>query len=240
MGNEVVDYYNSIAEDYDESRFANSYGKFIDAEERRILNKLIDLSADGKRLELACGTGRLTNYATDGLDASEKMIAHARKRHPDVEFREASACDTGYADEQFDLVYTFHFLMHIDEQTFRQVFDEVYRLLRPGGRFIFDIPSKKRRKLLHHKQTSWHGATAMDKADVESLTAGRFKLNRRFGIMMLPVHKLPERLRKPLTGVDYALANSFLKRYSSYHVYELIKNNETSDVQTPKERNHEY
>jgi ubiquinone/menaquinone biosynthesis C-methylase UbiE len=223
MGNEVVDYYNSIAEDYDESRFGNSYGRFIDAEERRILDKIIDLNADDKRLEMACGTGRLTNYATHGLDASEKMIAHAKERHPGVEFREASACDTGYADGLFDLVYTFHFLMHIDEQTVRQVFDEVYRVLRPGGRFIFDIPSKKRRKLLHHKQTSWHGATAMDKADVESLAADRFKLNRTFGIMLLPVHKLPVRLRKPLTRMDYALANSFMRQYSSYQVYELIK-----------------
>lgn len=223
MGNEVVDYYNSIAEDYDKSRFGNSYGSFIDAEERRILNRLIDLSTGGKRLELACGTGRLTSYATHGLDASEKMIAHAKKRHPDVEFHEASACDTGYADEQFDLVYTFHFLMHVDEQTVRQVFDEVYRILRPGGRFIFDIPSKKRRKLLHHKQTSWHGATAMDKTNVERLAAGRFKLSKTFGIMMLPVHKLPVRLRKPLTRMDYALANSSMRRYSSYLVYELIK-----------------
>ena len=223
MGNEVVDYYNSIAEDYDESRFGNSYGRFIDAEERRILDKLIDINADSNRLELACGTGRLTNYSTHGLDASEKMISHAKERHPDVEFREASACDTGYADGQFDLVYTFHFLMHIDDQTVKEVFEEVHRLLRTGGRFIFDIPSKKRRKLLHHKQTSGHGATAMDKSDVESLAADRFKLNRTFGIMMLPVHKLPVSLRKPLTRMDYALANSFMRRYSSYQVYELIK-----------------
>ena len=113
--------------------------------------------------------------------------------------------------------------MHIDDQTVKEVFEEVHRLLRTGGRFIFDIPSKKRRKLLHHKQTSWHGATAMDKSDVESLAADRFKLNRTFGIMMLPVHKLPVSLRKPLTRMDYALANSFMRRYSSYQVYELIK-----------------
>ena len=223
MANEVVDYYNSIAEDYDKSRFDNSYGRFIDAEERKILDKLIDLSVGGNRLEMACGTGRLTNYATHGLDASEKMIAHAKKRHPDVEFREASACETGYDDEQFDIVYTFHFLMHIDMQTIAQVFDEAHRLLRQGGRLIFDIPSKKRRKLLHHKQASWHGATAMDKADVMKISDGKFKLNRTFGIMMLPVHKLPTRLRKPLTKIDYALANSLMKNYSSYQVYELIK-----------------
>lgn len=222
MKTEVVDYYNSIASDYDESRFNNSYGRFIDAEERKIMDKLLTDKAE-IRLEMACGTGRLTNYASYGLDASSEMMCHAKQRHPDVAFRKASACDTGFEDAMFDVVYSFHFLMHIDGETIRDVFDEVYRILKPGGRFIFDIPSRRRRRLLHHKQTSWHGATAMDKADVVLLAGDRFELRRRFGIMMLPVHKLPVRTRKAMQGFDYALANSFLKAYSSYQVFELRK-----------------
>ena len=37
---EVVEYYDSIASTYDDSRFGNSYGRFIDAEERKVLNQL--------------------------------------------------------------------------------------------------------------------------------------------------------------------------------------------------------
>ena len=58
--NEVVNYYNSIADEYDASRFNNTYGKFIDAEERRVLDDIIDLKHEETRLEVACGTGRLT------------------------------------------------------------------------------------------------------------------------------------------------------------------------------------
>ena len=38
---EVVNYYDSIASSYDESRFNNSYGRFIDAQERRVKDQLI-------------------------------------------------------------------------------------------------------------------------------------------------------------------------------------------------------
>lgn len=223
MNKDVVNYYNTIADSYDESRFNNSYGQFIDAEERRILNTLIDVERMPQRLEIACGTGRLTNYATHGLDASANMMALARKRHEKVEFREASATDTGYPDASFDLVYSFHLLMHLDKDTIRQIFDEVYRILRPGGRFIIDIPSRKRREFLHHRQASWHGGTQLASDDIVDMAKDLYKVNSSHGVMMLPVHKLPVFMRKPLVGFDYALANGFLKEYSSYLVFELVK-----------------
>ena len=79
---DVIQYYESIAGDYDESRFGNSYGQFLDAQERSVLDKLIDMREPGCRLDLACGTGRLTGYATHGLDASAAMMERALERHP--------------------------------------------------------------------------------------------------------------------------------------------------------------
>ena len=220
---EVVGYYDSIASSYDESRFNNSYGRFVDAQERRGMDQLIDPEHNTLRLEMACGTGRLTNYATHGLDASSEMIAYAQERHPEVELRQASAAETGYEAETFDVVYSFHLMMHLDEDIVRQIIDEAWRILKPGGRFIFDIPSRKRRQLLHHRQASWHGGTQFSTKDVVGLVAPKFALKRRFGVMMLPVHKLPVALRKPLQSMDYVLANSWLREYSSYLIFELVK-----------------
>jgi ubiquinone/menaquinone biosynthesis C-methylase UbiE len=220
---EVVGYYDSIASSYDESRFNNSYGRFVDAQERRVMDQLIDPEHNTLRLEMACGTGRLTNYATHGLDASSEMMAYAQERHPEVELRQASAAETGYEAETFDVVYSFHLMMHLDEDTVRQIIDEAWRILKPGGRFIFDIPSRKRRQLLHHRQASWHGGTQFSTKDVVGLVAPKFALKRRFGVMMLPVHKLPVALRKPLQSMDYVLANSWLREYSSYLIFELVK-----------------
>ena len=35
----IIDYYDNLAETYDENRFENTYGKFIDKQERNILNQ---------------------------------------------------------------------------------------------------------------------------------------------------------------------------------------------------------
>ena len=226
MGSEkdaVVQYYDDIADTYDESRFGNNYGKLIDTEERMILDKLLSPGTGEKRLEIACGTGRLTNYATHGLDASGEMLRHAAARHRHVEWRQASGDDTGYEEEAFDVVYTFHLLMHLEPEVIRGIFREAHRILKPGGRFIFDIPSKKRRRLFHHRQVSWHGGTELSRDDIVRLMGDDFSLGRSFGVMALPVHRLPNAVRRPLIRADYAVANSAIKEYSSYIVYELIK-----------------
>ena len=219
----VVAYYDEIAGTYDESRFGNSYGHFIDAEERRILDQLLPPNPLERRLEIACGTGRLTNYATHGLDASAEMLARARERHENVTFVQAMADDTGFADGSFDAVYTFHLLMHLEPAVIESIFREVRRILKPGGRFIFDVPSKKRRRLLRHRQASWHGGTELSTEDVAQLAGEAFSLRRSFGLLFLPVHKLPEGMRGRLPGLDYRLANGWLKETSSYLVYELVK-----------------
>jgi len=221
--NEVVAYYDTIADNYDESRFNNSYGRFIDTQERWVLDGLFGQAKDETRLDMACGTGRLTNYATHGLDASSEMMKRAQERYPNVKFCQASATDTGYPDEMFDVVYTFHLLMHLDVETIRQIINEVYRILKPGGRFILDIPSKKRRQLLRHRQASWHGGTELTSSDVAQMAEGKFSLNSIHGIMLLPIHKLPNGIRNALLKTDFALANGWLKEYSSYLVLELKK-----------------
>lgn len=221
--NKVVEYYDSIADRYDGNRFGNSYGRFIDYEERRVLDKLIDRSADTLRLEMACGTGRLTGYATHALDASGEMMKHARERYPEVQFRLASADKTEYGDGTFDVIYAFHLMMHLELPVIQDIIAEAYRILKPGGRLIFDIPSKRRRRLLHHRQESWHGGTELTTGEVTELSSPLFRLERTFGIMMLPVHELPEKMRDRMKRMDYALANGWLKQYSSYLVFELVK-----------------
>jgi len=219
----VVAYYDEIADTYDESRFGNSYGRFIDAQERKILDRLFPPDKPEQRLELACGTGRLTGYATHGLDASAEMLAHARKRHENVTFVQAMADDTGFPEGSFDAVYTFHLLMHLEPAVIQGIFREVHRILKPGGRFLFDIPSKKRRKLLRHSQASWHGGTELSTEDVRQLCGEEFSLCRSFGVLFLPVHKLPKGMRSRLVDLDFRMANGWMKETSSYLVYELIR-----------------
>ena len=105
-----------------------------------------------------------------------------------------------------------------------KIMKEVHRVLRPNGRWIVDAPSYKRRKLTNCKSDNWHGGSSMSIADVKQLVLNRFEVKSVHGIMMFPVHRIPQTMRKLLCNLDYRLSQlAPLKEYSSYLIYERWK-----------------
>lgn len=223
MNNEVITYYDKLAENYDLDRFENSYGKFIDKQERKILGKLLKSIDSENVLDLACGTGRLLNKAQFGVDASENMIKIAKKKFPNKSLRVSDASNTGFENEQFDAIFSFHLLMHLSKDKIIDIFDEAYRILNKNGRFIFDIPSKKRRKLFKYKTKTWHGATSFSEKELKRIFGNNWKIKRYYGILFLPIHRFPRFIRKTFLFLDNVLCKSFLKEYSSYLIFEVEK-----------------
>jgi hypothetical protein len=43
MKTNILNYYNHLAKTYDENRFGNSYGKYIDEQERAFLNSFFKI-----------------------------------------------------------------------------------------------------------------------------------------------------------------------------------------------------
>lgn len=97
-------------------------------------------------LELACGTGRLTRHlaeiipaggslcATD-LNPGMLVLAKEKIRHQKVDWKIADAQDLPFPDQQFDhVVSQFGVMFFPDKQ---KAMDEVFRVLQPGGKFIF-------------------------------------------------------------------------------------------------------
>ncbi len=218
----IVEYYNNIANDYDYSRFGNSYGKYIDKQERIVLNKL-KISPE-RALDLPCGTGRFLNFADYGCDASEKMLRTAASHWEGKHLVCSDARDLPYEDNTFDTVITMHLLMHLDNDSIRKIMKEVYRVLHPGGRWIVDIPSYKRRKLTNRKESGWHGSNSMSIEGMKEFTSSCFNINSVHGIMLFPVHRIPGILRNSLCGLDYKLSQfAPIKEYCSYLIFELWK-----------------
>jgi SAM-dependent methyltransferase len=218
---EIINYYDKLAQNYDSDRFANSYGKFIDRQERKILNKLFS-KKDELVLDLACGSGRLLNYAVYGVDGSQEMIKIAQQKYPNKEIFHADAEKLPFENNSIDTIISFHFFMHLDKEKTKKIMEECSRVLKPGGRLIFDIPSARRRKLIAYNKDGWHGNLALLKADITKLHPD-FVVKRSFGLLFLPIHRIPKKIRMRFIGVDFLFANSFLKKYSSYHVYEMTK-----------------
>ena len=220
--NQIVSYYNALAKSYDADRFGNSYGEFIDRQERYILNRLLS-NKEKCIVDMACGSGRLLNYATHGVDASAEMVAIAKEKFQDKEIILSDAENLPFPDRSVNTIISFHFFMHLDTEKIKTILKECHRVLKPNGRIIFDIPSKKRRKLVNYKPTNWHGATSCTLNDLELITTGFYTQKKVFGVMFFPIHRFPKSVRKYLAKPDHVIANSLLKEYSSYLVAEYVK-----------------
>ncbi|HEU4560581.1 MAG TPA: class I SAM-dependent methyltransferase [Longimicrobium sp.] len=217
----IREYYDALAPAYDRDRFANSYGRYVDGQERAILSSWLRGRAVDSVVELACGTGRFLDFAGTGVDLSPAMLEEARGKWPGRRLVQADAADTGLLSGGFDAAICFHLLMHLDESTCRAVLAEAARLVRPGGSLIFDIPSRPRRCLTKRPPSGWHGDTSASIDDVRRWAGGAWRLERWRGIVTLPIHRVPSRWRAPLVGVDALVGRTPLGRWSSYYVVEM-------------------
>jgi SAM-dependent methyltransferase len=91
-------------------------------------------------LDLGCGYGEFIN----NIQAGKKHGVDLNPDTPrflasDIEFHAASAADLGtmVQDNAVDVVFTSNFLEHLSNKAMlNQIFAEVRRMLRPGGRFL--------------------------------------------------------------------------------------------------------
>lgn len=217
----IREYYDALAPEYDRDRFGHSYGRYVDGMERGILRAWLHGRDPESVVELACGTGRLLDFAGTGVDLSPAMLARAREKWPARRLMLADAADTGLPDREFGAAICFHLLMHLDATAIRAVFAEAARLVQPGGRFVFDIPSHPRRRWSRRPASGWHGDTAASLDDVRGWAGDAWRPRRWRGIVALPIHRLPRRLRGAMAGVDALAGRTPLGRWSQYYVIEL-------------------
>ncbi len=214
---EITQYYDDLAKDYDKNRFHNSYGRFIHQQEALLLQKYIHDYKDADVLNLGCGTGRFMEMANFGLDISANMLAEAEKKYPSKNFIQADATQTSFPDTSFDAIFSMHVLMHLEKEQFSKILKESFRLLRKGGRFIFDVPSSIRRNISGgHSKASWHGSTSYSIQELKEQTKEKWDWIGHHGMMFLPIHRFPSSIRPHLFSLDNFLCRTFAADYSSY------------------------
>jgi SAM-dependent methyltransferase len=97
-------------------------------------------------LDLCCGDGRLAaslakrGFNVTGIDGSERMLTFARRRCPEARLLLADARDFDLPPQFHAAVSTFDSLNHVMTTAgLARVFKRVWRCLRPGGLFVFDL-----------------------------------------------------------------------------------------------------
>lgn len=217
----LVDYYDQLAERYDDERFGNSYGRYLDAQERRLLRWWLAPFREGRILDLACGTGRLLDLASHGLDASPAMVRIARQKYPGKALLCASAERIGEFRTCFDAIFCLHLFMHLPPAEIETVLRAAFGQLRPGGIMILDAPSAVRRRVTGFHPQGWHARTALTPSAVRKLAEPGWSLKRTHGILFFPIHRLPARVRPLWRPLDDLLGLTPLKRFCSYLFYCL-------------------
>jgi SAM-dependent methyltransferase len=116
---------------------------------KRMIRKYVPQEPNTRILDLGCGFGALLYWlrqagytSLEGMDRSAEQVEGAHSlgldfvRHGDITehlaTRPSSTCD---------MVFAFDVLEHFSKEEAMQFVDEVFRVLRPGGRFILHLPN---------------------------------------------------------------------------------------------------
>ena len=141
----------AVAKLYEETRFTSFQGKLMHMREVETVNTFLKKNRPQKILEIATGTGRITRelkgFKTGvGIDSSSAMLDELRKNLKDKKwsFKIDDALKLSFKKNTFDAVVTFRLIRHFVSSYREQSYSEIYRVLKPGGLFIFDALNKQR------------------------------------------------------------------------------------------------
>jgi SAM-dependent methyltransferase len=104
------------------------------------VDAILDTLPVGDALDAACGTGRFAarlaarGYRVTGVDSSPDMLAFARAKVPDGDFKVGALDDLPVPDASVDLVICALALTHVPDLA--PVMAEFARVVRPGGHVV--------------------------------------------------------------------------------------------------------
>lgn len=114
--------------------------------EKPMMKSMIPNLKNKKVLMLGCGTGEESNLLETfgasskqltGIDLSNKSIEIAKRTYPDIEFVVGDMNELPFESDSFDFVYS-SLAVHYSA-TPEKTYEEVYRVLKPNGLFLFSV-----------------------------------------------------------------------------------------------------
>ncbi len=156
---------------------AQKVDKFHKFEEKPAIHRLLKDLRGKAVLCVGCGNGDECAYIKRrgakrviGIDISKSMIELAKEKHKNIEFHVMSANKLYFKDKEFDIVYSdlvLHYIKNIEEPV-----KEVFRVLKPGGKFIFSV--------MHPLYTAFERKEKRNKKEV---LFGYIKIKNRYKII---------------------------------------------------------
>lgn len=115
---------------------------------------LIDMTDVSSILDLGCGNGALSKHfaaqglSVTGMDASEDMLAVARKAYPDITFLHGDATSFGL-EQPVDVVFSNAVFHWIEKERQPLMMQCVHRALKEHGQFVFEMGGHGNNRRIH-------------------------------------------------------------------------------------------
>ncbi len=139
--NRIERMYDTVAKEYSET-FSGEHEK--KPKDQEILRRFsVELKDKSPVWDFGCGPGQTTKYLQDlgieisGMDLSERIIEQARTIHPGINFRKGNFLELEFDDGSIGGIVAFYAIVHFTEEQVEIAFREAFRVLQPGGLFLF-------------------------------------------------------------------------------------------------------
>lgn len=155
---EMLDYYpKGYCWQERDGRLETAYRELILRAEIGLLSFM--LPKTGRLLDVGCGSGdylcffRGRGWEVYGVESSGPAAEYAAKIRG-LNIHQGDIFSAGFPDDHFDLVTYFQVLEHVDEPR-RQV-RESFRILKPGGTLIAQVPNIESAQFRRHRERWLH------------------------------------------------------------------------------------
>ena len=152
----VKDTYSNTAESYDRIRETDPHGRLISDHDIHLFESIFPKSQGNMDvLELGAGTGRFTlpvlerGFEITTTDVNESMIEAIQKKVADKGWEDKCHAQTAdifnlsFDDSSFDYIFTIHVIPRFTTlQDQVAAIHEIGRVLKPGGRVLFNYSNK--------------------------------------------------------------------------------------------------
>ena len=148
----------------------------------RMIIEMAKIERGDKVLDVGCGSGSLTLTAKSyvgepghvyGIDAAPEMIEVARNkakhRGLDAFFEVGLIEKLPYSEAKFDVVISRLVMHHLPDDLKQKAFTEIYRVLKPGGRFFITDFKPPTHPILARVVSALVGHKTMMLSNVESI-----------------------------------------------------------------------
>jgi ubiquinone/menaquinone biosynthesis C-methylase UbiE len=134
---------------FDAHAVGDAYDVFTPQASARLVEafvKLSGLGAGARVADLGCGSGAFTHLLTQtgydcvGLDLSAKLLALGRRKYPQLQLIAGDIEQLPFGDASLDGILLSGVVHHLPDPS--RCAAEVFRVLRPGGRFVAFDPNR--------------------------------------------------------------------------------------------------